>query len=263
MAEGSAICSWWCPSLAALAREMRVHPPSTSHLVVMIPQSPSVANASARRWLLRPFATSAGNEPAGNEPAGNEPAPAIKRKRRPMTEETKQKISASMRGKRVQSPETREKIAHAMANRELSLTHRLRISESRKGAYHSSETRKVIGDAVHATKQRLRKERLAERAARAAAAATADLARPTASGQEGLILDEIDLERAVIEVTRLRDELISWMNAYELETGRQPDLTETSESIPEVYGRFVRYVALRDLVRRSSVRMGATPVVWT
>ncbi len=105
--------------------------------------------------------------------------------------------------------------------------------------------------------------RLAERAALAAAAATADLARPMASGQEGLILDEIDLERAVIEVTRLRDELTSWMNAYELETGRQPDLTETSESIPEVYGRFVRYVALRDLVRRSSVRMGATPVVWT
>ena len=53
------------------------------------------------------------------------------------------------------------------------------------------------------------------------------------------------------------------MNAYELETGRKPDLTETSESIPEVYGRFVRFVALRDLVRRSSVRMGTTPVVWT
>ncbi len=240
------------PSPRSLAA-MRVHPPSTCHLVVAIPQSPAVANASARQWLLRPFATS----------AGDEPAPARKGKRRPMSEETKQKISASMRGKRVQSPETREKIAHAMANRELSLTHRLRISESRKGAYHSSETRKVIGDAVHATKQRLRKERLAERAALAAAAATADLARPMASGQEGLILDEIDLERAVIEVTRLRDELTSWMNAYELETGRQPDLTETSESIPEVYGRFVRYVALRDLVRRSSVRMGATPVVWT
>ncbi len=181
-----------------------------------------------------------------------------------MSDETKQKISAAMRGKRIQSPETREKIAKAMANRELSLTHRLRISESRKGTYHSPATRKVIGDAVHDTKQRLRKERLADRAARAAAAATTDLARRRASGQgDGLlILDEIELEKAVIEVTRLRDELSSWMDAYERETGRQPDLTETSESIPEVYGRFVRYVALRDLVRRWSIQMGTTPVIW-
>lgn len=79
----------------------------------------------------------------------------------------------------------------------------------------------------------------------------------------GLILDEIELEKAVLEVTRLRDELTSWMDAYERETGRKPDLTETSETMPKVYGRFVRYVALRDLVRRSSIRMGTTPVVWT
>ncbi len=233
-------------------------PPRASQLVVAVRQS------QAR--VLRPFATSDSvGDATGVGPGslGDVPAAVGKRKRRPMSEETKQKISAAMRGKRVHPPETREKIARAMANRELSLSHRLRISEARKGTYHSPATRKVIGDAVHATKQRLRKERLAERAALAAAAATADLAQARTPGQEGLILDEIDLERAVIEVTRLREDLTSWMNAYELETGRQPDLTETSESIPEVYGRFVRFVALRDLVRRSSVRMGTTPVVWT
>lgn len=47
------------------------------------------------------------------------------------------------------------------------------------------------------------------------------------------------------------------------EYGRKPDLTEASETNPIVYGRFVRYVALRELVRRSSLVIGSTPVSWT
>ncbi len=38
------------------------------------------------------------------------------------------------------------------------------------------------------------------------------------------------------------------MDAYENKYGGKPDLTETSESHPHVYGRFVRYVALMELV---------------
>lgn len=103
-----------------------------------------------------------------SSPEGDAP----KRKRRPMSEETKQKIAAALRGKRTQSQETRERISEAMSNRSLSLTHRLRISESRRGHSHSPETRKTIGEAVHATKRRKKKERLADRAAREAVAAT-------------------------------------------------------------------------------------------
>ena len=189
-----------------------------------------------------------------------------KAKRRPMSQETKDKIAAARRGQR-QSDETRSKIREKMSNRRISLSHRLRIAEGRKEKYHSEATRQAISDAVRSTKLRLKKERLADRAARAAVAATADLrfqskTRPFAADDSSLILDMIELEKAVVEVTRLRDELTSWLDLYESKFGRKPDLTETSETHPQVYGRFVRYVALRDLVRRSSLETGKTPVVW-
>ena len=172
------------------------------------------------------------------------------------------KIAAARRGRR-QSEETRCKISAKMSDRTLPLSHRLRIAEGRKDRYHSEETRRAISDAVRSTKLRLKKERLADRAARAAATATADLRTRPLAADDSLILDMIELERAVVEVTRLREELTSWMDAYEVKFGRKPDLTETSETNPVVYGRFVRYVALRDLVRRSSIETGGTPVVWS
>ena len=46
------------------------------------------------------------------------------------------------------------------------------------------------------------------------------------------------------------------------EHGKKVDLTEAAEEHPAVYGMFVRYVALRELVRRSSLAMGQTPVSW-
>jgi hypothetical protein len=101
--------------------------------------------------------------------------------------------------------------------------HRLRISQGRQNVVHSAETRAKISAAVRATKRRLQRERLAARAAQAAEAATADL-RPvfTAAdeaggrdGGEGLLLDPMELEGAVIELTALRRQLTAWMDAYE------------------------------------------------
>lgn len=132
-----------------------------------------------------------------------------------MSQETKDKIAEARRGQR-QSDETRAKISSAMTDRSLSLSHRLRISEGRKEHYHSEETRRAISDAVRSTKLRLKKQRLADRAARAAVAATADLRAGTlvAADEGQLIVDMIELESAVVEVTRLREELTSWMEAY-------------------------------------------------
>jgi hypothetical protein len=79
---------------------------------------------------------------------------------------------------------------------------------------------------------------------------------------ETIILNPMELEKAVIEVTALRRQLTAWMDAYEKKFGRKPDLTEASETHPLVYGRFVRYVALRELVRTSSLMIGSTPVSW-
>ena len=154
--------------------------------------------------------------------------------------------------------------------------HRYQISLGRKGKKHSPETRLKIANKVSSTKRMLKRQKLAERAAAAAEEATADIRdsfenRKISSDQEyyeddfesdNLLNDMIELEKAVIEVTALRNQLTAWMDAYENKYGRKPDLTETSESHPHVYGRFVRYVALRELVRQSSLKLGESPA-WT
>jgi len=179
------------------------------------------------------------------------------------SEETKRKIAAAKMGRQL-SEETKSKISQSMSNRSLSMGHRFRISESKRGRYHSEETREKISESVQRTKTLLRRERLANRAAAAAVAATADIRGPytTQEEEEEEMLDMIELERAVIEVTRLRDQLTAWMELYESRYGKKPDLTETSETHPHVYGTFARYVKLRELVRQSSLKIGSSPAAW-
>jgi hypothetical protein len=76
------------------------------------------------------------------------------------------------------------------------------------------------------------------------------------------LLAPAEMESAVVELAGLRGRLGAWMDAWEAKQGRKPDLTETSESHPAVYAAFVRYVALRDLVRRSSLALGESPAPW-
>jgi len=150
----------------------------------------------------------------------------------------------------------------------------LKLSEAKTGVALPHSIRKKIAISVSTTKQRLRKERLAARAAAAAEAATADLRKVFSSShdyedgavheeeeeeqdqeqdQEQVLLDDFELERAAAELASLRSRLTGWMSGYETKYGRKPDLTEASETHPTIYALFVRYVALRDLVRRSSV----------
>ena len=231
------------------------------------------------------------------------PRKSSDRRRRPMSEETKRKISLAKKGKKMSeevrrkisqshvglrhSQETRKKISLGMMARgSKSLSHRYNMALSHSGKSHSEETRMKMS----ATKQRKRSQRLAARAALAAEEATADLRSVFASidgdgeddeeedqprgerseenvdmdgraGQPGL-LDMLGLERAVLELTSLRNDLTKWMNAYDARYNRKPDLTETSETHPQIYGKFVRYVALRELVRRSSIELGESPVTW-
>jgi hypothetical protein len=44
--------------------------------------------------------------------------------------------------------------------------------------------------------------------------------------------------------------------------GRKADLSETAESNPDVYARFVRYVALRELVRKMDGDQVGSIVKW-
>ena len=249
------------------------------------------------RILFTVTLESTGAGPSNN---GNDSGKQYRRKRKPMSEETKRKISLANRGKRrseevrkkiaeghtglKHSDETREKISSAMEARgEKSLSHRYNIALSRVGKKHSEETKMKMSE----TKQRKRKQKLAARAAAAAEKATADLRHVYASidspdenedlqetdvknggswerKEEGtpMLLNPLQLEKAVLELVNLRESLTQWMNAYESRYGRKPNLTETSETHPFIYGKFVRYVALRDLVRRSSTALGESPATW-
>lgn len=213
---------------------------------------------------------------------------AESRRGRTMSEETRRKISESMKSKSF----TKGKSLTAIFLRRDSLflkdkfprtvsptEHRLKLSEAKTGVALPQSIRRKIAISVSNTKQRLRRERLAARAAAAAEAATADLRKAFSSSRddgdndediedgntngaigieevednEEVLLDAFELERAAVELASLRSRLTGWMNNYENKYGRMPDLTEASETHPAIYALFVRYVALRDLVRRSSV----------
>ncbi len=64
----------------------------------------------------------------------------------------------------------------------------------------------------------------------------------------------LEREAAVIELSRLRQRVFGWMDAYEAQHGRKPSLPETAEVAPDIYRAFVRYVGLRDMLRRSGPR---------
>lgn len=150
-----------------------------------------------------------------------------------------------------QSEETKQKISSSKRKYgTLPLSHRFSISQGKSGTQHSDETKRKIGLAVSTTKRKLRKERLAQRAAIAAEEATADLrhkkvfasqSNTTTSEEdydddndndgydsyddednleeeEELVLDMLELEKTVIELTSLRTQLSAWMDAYEKST---------------------------------------------
>jgi len=120
-----------------------------------------------------------------------------------------------------------------------------------------------IADSVKTTKRRLRRERLAARAAAMAEEATADL-RPAFSASrdsdissddeegdeedaftdadpdETVLTDRLKFEKSVMELVALRRQLSAWMAAYEEQFGRKADLTLAAEEHPQVYGLFVR-----------------------
>lgn len=61
-------------------------------------------------------------------------------------------------------------------------------------------------------------------------------------------------ERAVIELSRLRQEVFAWMRAFEEQHGRKPTLPETADINPPIYQKFVRFMALRDALRASDIK---------
>ena len=92
--------------------------------------------------------------------------------------------------------------------------------------------------------QQRRRQR--ERAARLAAGGGA----PHAPAPQ--LSKELSREKAVMELSRLRQVVFEWMAEYEAAPGRKPSLPEPAEINPDIYKAFVRYVGLREMLRAPS-----------
>ncbi|KAL4424091.1 hypothetical protein ABPG75_001392 [Micractinium tetrahymenae] len=149
------------------------------------------------------------------------------------------------------SEDWRRALSEAASRRRWGLDVRYRMSLSHTGRKHSPEARLKMSAG-----QRRRRER--ERRARAAAAGPASVAGGQAQQAQQAaqqLSQDLAKEKAVIELSRLRQVVFGWMSEFQAQHGRQPSVQETQELNPVVYRAFVRYVSLRDMLRGA----GAVP----
>lgn len=70
--------------------------------------------------------------------------------------------------------------------------------------------------------------------------------------KEGVMYDPYVLEKAVVEMASLKQEIEIWMgNWRSVHGGSVPTLNEVAETSPSVHKKFLRYAVLRDFVRKS------------
>lgn len=140
------------------------------------------------------------------------------------TEETKKKIADSRKGSN-HTPLTRTKMAQA-----------------KLGHSMSDDTRAKISRSLRETKKKLRIQRIE----------TDNNSNSNSAvlyGETSMLTEDMVREKAVVEMQVLRRELAEWMQEYEERYRERPDLEQTSSTHPDIYAKFVRYVALREYVR--------------
>lgn len=175
--------------------------------------------------------------------------PKQKRQRKPHSPEVRQKISDSMKARK-RAPEHCQRISEAKRGHQHSLGTRYAMHAAAVGRRQSAETRIKISrrmKEIHA--QRKTTKRNAQPSggsapARPSTMATQQLADPGQKRGAGLVM-----ERAVQEMMQLRQEIARFMAQHEQKYGVKPKLEETERSSPELYDKFVRFVALQDYVR--------------
>ena len=162
---------------------------------------------------------------------------------------------------------------------------RLKISMARKGAVLSDDTRERMAETRRrwwAIKRRARKVALrrgilleeAEAATAAAAAKTKTRGRKGKAVEFDFDDDEfddsddefddsddddddfsldpsssLDLERAVAELSALRSEVSAWISNFSAASGGRTPTRADAERSPQIYRKFIRFIALQDFVR--------------
>jgi hypothetical protein len=142
------------------------------------------------------------------------------------TEETKKKIADSRKGSN-HTPLTRTKMA-----------------QSKLGHSVDDDTRARISQSLMETKRKLRVQRLESNNT-----GTNSTTINPIYGDTSMLTENMVREKAIVEMQVLRRELAEWMQEFEKRHGERPNLEETSSTHPDVYAKFVRYVALREYVR--------------
>lgn len=169
----------------------------------------------------------------------------VKQSRAPHSEETKRKISATMR----ESSLIRDPL------------HNHRISDAKRGQQHHAGTRykihlaKVGRPMGEAHKAAIREGQLRfqqrKRAERARGTAAQQHQPPLTSpppapskADAGLVMEE-----AVLQLQQLRGIITEFMRSFQAKHGYQPALEEVQRKDPALYRQLARYMALQDFVR--------------
>ncbi|GAB4821370.1 hypothetical protein N2152v2_008416 [Parachlorella kessleri] len=198
---------------------------------------------------------------AGGTQAGGKRGPEVRaRIAAGFTPEVREKMACAKLGK--ERPEwVKQKITQSLKERPLEV--RARMARAKLGRKMSPETRAKKSASMKAVCAKKREERLAklkaslgtsQAGAAPGAAPVAGRGRAGASRAKGAAssgsIDELAQEKAVVEMMALRRELNAWMQVFASVHGYQPVLSDTAKTHPEVHKRFMRYVALRELVRQ-------------
>lgn len=166
--------------------------------------------------------------------------------------ETRRKISESMRGI-TRTPETKRKMSVAQKGRSPSLGTRYVLHRKAAERQHSEETRSKI-------RQRMKEVHAARKAAKmrkVMSATNADsVARSPPEAGSRRAPPGLVMEKAVAELMQLRQDIANFMSDYTQEHGIKPALEDAETTSPQLYAKFVRFVALQDFVRNFEEGLG-------
>lgn len=159
-----------------------------------------------------------------------------------LTKETKQRMSQARTGYK-HTEETKKKIADSRKGSNHTPLTRTKMAQSKLGHSVADDTRARISQSLRETKRKLRIQRL-----ESSNNTNGTTVNPI-YGDTSMLTENMVREKAIVEMQVLRRELAEWMQEFEKRHGERPNLEKTSSTHPDVYAKFVRYVALREYVR--------------
>jgi len=164
-----------------------------------------------------------------------------------LTKETRQRMSQARTGYK-HTEETKKKIADSRKGSNHTPLTRTRMAQSKLGHSIDDDTRARISQSLRETKRRHRLQRIESNNNNDDGSANKTAINPI-YGDTSMLTENMVREKAIVEMQVLRRELAGWMQEFEKRHRERPDLEQTSSTHPDVYAKFVRYVALREYVR--------------